>query len=86
MKKQLTLKQVLDLGGKISIYKDGSTNSISLSKLLKKENIKIEENNIYLCYLVYSQSPQIQAIYKVPNVEDENCKLEEIYNKLNELN
>lgn len=85
MKKILTLKDILNIGGKISIYKNGSTNSISLSKLLKKENIKLEGENIYLCYLTYTNTPQIQAVYKVSNPNDENCELEELYNKLNEI-
>lgn len=85
MKKILTLKEVLSIGGKISTYKNGSTNSISLSKLLKKENITLEGEDVHLVYLMYSQTPQIQAVYRVSNPDDENCELEEIYNKLNEL-
>lgn len=85
MKKVLTLKEIMDIGGRMSIYNNGSTNSISLSKLLRKENIIIEGENVHLVYLVYTQTPQIQAIYKILNPEDENSELEEIYNKLNEI-
>ena len=85
MKKQLTLKEVMSIGGKISNYNNGSTNSISLTKLLKKENIILKGEDIKLCYLVYSQIPQIQAVYKITDINDENCVLEELYNKLNEI-
>lgn len=86
MKKQLTLKEVMDIGGKISVYNpNGSTNSISLTKLLKKENIKLEGKNIKLCYLMYSQTPQVQAVYRITDENNENSLLEELYNKLNEL-
>lgn len=85
MKETLTLKEILDIGGKVSIYRvGGSTNSIGLSKLLKKENISFDEEK-HLVYLTYSNTPQIQAVYLVDNPSDGNCKLKEIYNKLNEL-
>ena len=76
---------MIDIGGKMSIYNDGHTNSIALTKFLKNQNIVLEGDNIYLCYLVYFQTSQIQAIYKVSNPEDDKCILEEIYNKLNEV-
>ena len=83
--KKLTLKNILDIGGKVSIYRvGGSTNSISLSKLLKKQGISFDEEK-YLVYLTYSNTPQIQAIYLVDNPNDGNCQLEELYNKLNEI-
>ena len=80
--KKLTLKNILDIGGKVSIYRvGGSTNSISLSKLLKKQGISFDEEK-YLVYLAYSNTPQIQAVYLVDNPSDGNCQLEELYNKL----
>lgn len=83
--KKLTLKNILDIGGKVSIYRvGGSTNSISLSKLLKKQGISFDEEK-YLVYLAYSNTPQIQAVYLVDNPNDGNCQLEELYNKLNEI-
>lgn len=83
--KKITLKNILDIGGKLSIYRvGGSTNSISLSKLLKKQDISFSEEK-YLVYLTYSNTPQIQAVYLVENPNDENCQLEELYNKLNEI-
>lgn len=83
--KKLTLKNILDIGGKVSIYRvGGSTNSISLSKLLKKQGISFDEEK-YLVYLAYSNTPQIQAVYLVENPNDGNCQLEELYNKLNEI-
>lgn len=85
MKKALTLKNVLDIGGKLSVYRvGGSTNSISLSKLLKKQGISFDEEK-YFVYLTYSNTPQIQAVYIVANPNDGDCELEEIYNKLNEI-
>lgn len=83
--KKLTLKSILDIGGKLSIYRvGGSTNAISLSKLLKKQGISFDEEK-YLVYLTYSNTPQIQAVYLVENPNDGNCELEELYNKLNEI-
>lgn len=84
MKKVLKLKEVLAIGGRISGYKNGSTNSISLSKLLKKEGL-VFDNDIQLCYLVYTQTPTIQAVYQIANPKDENSELIELYNKLNEI-
>lgn len=85
MKKKLKLKEILDIGGKISIYRvGGSTNSIGLSKLLKKQGISFQEEKC-LVYITYSSSPQIQAVYLVENPNDNDCELEEIYNKLNEI-
>ena len=85
MEKILTLKNILDIGGKLSIYRvGGSTNAISLSKLLKKQGISFDEEK-YLVYLPYSNTSQIQAVYLVTNPNDGDCELEEIYNKLNEI-
>ena len=85
MEKSLVLKNILAIGGKLSIYRiDGSTNYIGLNKLLKKQNISFDEEK-WLVYLNYSNSPQIQAVYLVSNPNDENCELQEIYNKLNEI-
>ena len=85
MKQVLTLKNILNIGGKLSVYRiGGSTNAISLSKLLKKQGISFDEEKC-LVYLTYSNTPQIQAVYIVANPNDENCELEEIYNKLNEI-
>lgn len=85
MKQVLTLKNILSIGGKLSIYRvGGSTNAISLSKLLKKQGISFDEEK-YLVYLTYSNTPQIQAVYVCPNPNDGDCELEEIYNKLNEI-
>lgn len=82
---KLKLKDILDIGGKISIYKvGGRTNYIGLSKLLKKQGISFDEEK-YLVYLTYSHIPQIQAVYLVSNPNDGDCLLEEIYNKLNEI-
>lgn len=84
-KKVLTLKDILDIGGKLSIYRvGGRTNAISLNKLLKKKGIVFDEEK-YIVYLNYSNTPQIQAVYLVSNPNDGDCKLEEIYNKLNEI-
>ena len=85
MEKVLTLKEILDIGGKLSIYRvGGSTNAISLSKLLKKQGISFNEEK-YLVYLTYSNTPQIQAVYIVADPSNGDCELEEIYNKLNEI-
>ena len=85
MKTVLTLKNILDIGGKLSIYRvDGSTNAISLNKLLKKQGISYNEEK-HLVYLTYSNTPQIQAVYLVENPDSRDCELEEIYNKLNEI-
>lgn len=85
MEKVLLLKDILSIGGKISFYKKGGhTNSIILSKFLKKNNISFDKEQ-YLVYLNYSNSPQIQAIYIVKDPKNGNSKLKEVYNKLNEL-
>lgn len=85
MKSQLKLKEILNIGGKISIYrKGGHTNYIGLSKLLKKQGISFDEEK-YLVYLTYSDTPQIQAVYLVSDPNNGDCKLEELYNKLNEI-
>lgn len=74
----INLKKCLKLGGKIVKFENGKTNSISLNRLLKKENINVEEGTD-IVYIMYSDSSTIQIVFKILNIEDENSKLNCLY-------
>lgn len=74
----IDLKKCLKLGGKIVKFENGKTNSISLNRLLKKENINVEEGTD-IVYIMYSDSSTIQIVFKILNIEDENPKLNCLY-------
>lgn len=74
----IDLKKCLKLGGKIVKFKNGKTNSISLNRLLKKENINVEEGT-NIVYIMYSDSSTIQIVFRILNIEDENSKLNCLY-------
>lgn len=74
----IDLKKCLKLGGKIVKFENGKTNSISLNRLLKKENINVEEGT-NIVYIMYSDSSTIQIVFKILNIEDENSKLNCLY-------
>lgn len=74
----IDLKKCLKLGGKIVKFENGKTNSISLNRLLKKENINVEEGTD-IVYIMYSDSSTIQIVFKILNIEDENSKLNCLY-------
>ena len=68
----------MKLGGKIVKFENGKTNSISLNRLLKKENINVEEGT-NIVYIMYSDSSTIQIVFRILNIEDENSKLNCLY-------
>lgn len=74
----INLKKCLKLGGKIVKFENGKTNSISLNRLLKKENINVEEGT-NIVYIMYSDSSTIQIVFRILNIEDENSKLNCLY-------
>lgn len=74
----IDLKKCLKLGGKIVKFENGKTNSISLNRLLKKENINVEEGT-NIVYIMYSDSSTIQIVFRILNIEDENSKLNCLY-------
>lgn len=84
MKKSIKLKQILKLGGQVSFWENGGTNSITLSKFIKEKKLSVEEGDI-LVFLVYQNTPQIQAIFKVKDLNNQEEELEELFNKLNEF-
>lgn len=84
MKKGIKLKQILKLGGQISFFENGGTNFVSLSKIIKERNLPVKEGDT-LVFLIYQNTPQIQAIFRVKDLNNEEEIVEEIFNKLNEL-
>lgn len=74
----IDLQKCLKLGGKIVKFENGKTNSISLNRLLKKENINVEEGT-NIVYIMYSDSSTIQIVFRILNIEDENSKLNCLY-------
>lgn len=77
----IDLKKCIKLGGKIVKFENGKTNSISLNRLLKKENINIEEGTD-IVYIMYSDSSTIQIVFKILNIEEENSKLKCLYDAI----
>ena len=77
----IDLKKCIELGGKIVKFENGKTNSISLNRLLKKENINIEEGTD-IVYIMYSDSSTIQIVFKILNIAEENSKLKCLYDAI----
>lgn len=66
----ITLDKVLSIGGKITEVKEnGKTNSISITKCIKKNNISVKKGDT-LCYLLYSDCSEVQAIFKIVKIKN----------------
>lgn len=78
MNTNLTLKKVLNLGGKIYEYKDGRTSYINLNKLLFNNKIKIEDQ-VKLVVLNFSNCSKIQSVFIIIDENNEDSQLNQIY-------
>jgi hypothetical protein len=78
MNTNLTLKKVLNLGGKIYEYKDGRTSYINLNKLLFNNKIKIEDQ-VKLVVLNFSNCSKIQSVFVIIDENNEDSQLNQIY-------
>lgn len=78
MNTNLTLKKVLNLGGKIYEYKGGRTSYINLNKLLFNNKIKIEDQ-VKLVVLNFSNCSKIQSVFVIIDENNEDSQLNQIY-------
>lgn len=78
MNTNLTLKKVLNLGGKIYEYKNGRTSYINLNKLLFNNKIKIEDQ-VKLVVLNFSNCSKIQSVFVIIDENNEDSQLNQIY-------
>lgn len=79
MNTSLTLKKVLDLGGKIYECKDKRTSYTSLNKLLLSEKIEFDKEQVKLIVLNFTDCSKIQAVFLILDENNEDSQLEQIY-------